>query len=247
MISNSKPWIVTAVACLASSLSVHLANDSCQAQENVPTQDQLQLTGPLLNPEMAVNSVLAELKPGVSLVSHYLNRDDESNNGDSNLFNYSDDEAPNNLQLGTEFQDEDQDPAIKSWQRQWSFKKIEDVKFEMYSGSIIPSDRSPGLLNRISNGSTYLPPNAGTTAYWVAPNLCYQPLLFEDALLERYGKASTILGMQPYRSGVHFAISSILLPIKVFTTRHDVETPLAFDRPGSYTPSQRQIFLPGRR
>lgn len=104
----------------------------------------------------------------------------------------------------------------------------------------VPDDLSVKEVNRIP----FAPPTVvGTTAFWTAPNLYYEPLLWEDPLLERYGRSAEIWGVQPVLSGVHFTVDGALAPFRAFKYRCQVETPLAFERPGSCTQETRELHF----
>lgn len=126
----------------------------------------------------------------------------------------------------------------------WTLRPVAELDLFMYSGDDLPKNTAGATLNAAENGTQPSIANVGTVAAWVAPNLTYQPLLFEDARLERYGYASPYYGVQPIRSGVHFASSSILFPWRVWFHRNECESPLAFERPGSYAPTTRETFVP---
>jgi hypothetical protein len=79
---------------------------------------------------------------------------------------------------------------------------------------------------------------------WEAPNICYQPLYFEDVGLERYGQCRNEI-LQSWLSAAHFFSSAALLPLHM---RHDpiygCEYPLGYCRPGNCTERvfQRQFW-----
>ncbi|MBL8890808.1 MAG: hypothetical protein JNL67_12585 [Planctomycetaceae bacterium] len=125
----------------------------------------------------------------------------------------------------------------------WTFKPVDQLELAMHKDRLHPENSAATVQALASNGLGY-PTNVGTVAAWVAPNITYQPLLFEDARLERYGYASPYFGIQPARSGVHFATSSILFPWRVWFHRNECESPLAFERPGSWAPTMKEVFVP---
>ncbi len=126
----------------------------------------------------------------------------------------------------------------------WSLRSVQELELAMYSDRKRPDDAAGATLSAAENGTHPAIANVGTVAAWIAPNLTYQPLFFEDARLERYGYASPYFGIQPVRSGVHFASSSIVFPWRVWFHRNECESPLAFERPGSCAPMTREVFVP---
>lgn len=138
--------------------------------------------------------------------------------------------------------DETSEPMTTSPNQVWKLKTIHDVTFGHPVNGEVPQDRSASLLSSATNLGA--PPSVGQTVYWVAPNLYYQPLLFEDALLERYGRGAPVWGVQPARSGVHFAIDSFLMPMRAIKYHCEIETPLAFQRPGTCNQPTKEILLP---
>lgn len=128
--------------------------------------------------------------------------------------------------------------------KEWTLQAVSDLKLAMNSAENRPDDSARATLNLVENGTQPSFVNVGTVAAWIAPNLTYQPLLFEDARLERYGYASPYFGVQPFRSGVHFAGSSLVFPLRVWFHRNECESPLAFERPGSCAPPTRELFVP---
>lgn len=126
----------------------------------------------------------------------------------------------------------------------WAFKPIDQLELAMHNDRMRPENAAAATVQASAAGAGPYPKNIGTVTAWVAPNITYQPLLFEDARLERYGYASPYFGIQPARSGVHFAASSILFPWRVWFHRNECESPLAFERPGSWAPTMQEVFVP---
>ncbi len=126
----------------------------------------------------------------------------------------------------------------------WSLRSVQELELAMYSDRKRPDDSAGATLSAAENGTQPAIASVGTVATWIAPNLTYQPLLFEDARLERYGYASPYFGIQPVRSGLHFASSSIVFPWRAWFHRNECESPLAFERPGSCAPMTREVFVP---
>ncbi|MDP1562809.1 MAG: hypothetical protein Q8M16_15635 [Pirellulaceae bacterium] len=128
--------------------------------------------------------------------------------------------------------------------KEWTLTPVSDLKLNMKPEGPPPADSARAALNAAENGAHPSIVNVGTVTGWIAPNLTYQPLLFEDARLERYGYASPYFGVQPFRSGVHFAGSSLVFPLRVWFHRNECESPLAFERPGTCAPQTRELFVP---
>lgn len=126
----------------------------------------------------------------------------------------------------------------------WPRKTINEIKIDIRHGdTVLPQDQSFRLINKDSTKWTEYSPYPKLFA-WVAPNIRYQPLYFEDVALERYGQT-----LPPYQqslaSSLHFFKSLVTLPNQM---RHDrpasCDYPLGFCRPGNPTPCiyQRQYF-----
>lgn len=126
----------------------------------------------------------------------------------------------------------------------WMLRSVDQLGLALHADRQRPDDSAGMVLSAVENGARHDLVQVGSVAAWIAPNLTYQPLLFEDARLERYGYASPYFGVQPIRSGVHFASSSILFPWRAWFHRNECESPLAFERPGSCAPTSREVFVP---
>jgi len=130
--------------------------------------------------------------------------------------------------------------AFGSWPR----KGIRGINVDIREKSFnVPEDRSEQLL--YSGGSQWSSFASTPKVFaWVAPDIRYQPLYFEDVALERYGQTAG-----PYQqsalSAVHMFKSFVLLPHQM---RHDApgscDSPLGFCRPGNQVPYtiQRTYF-----
>ena len=125
----------------------------------------------------------------------------------------------------------------------WPRTGIRSVDLDIRdASSVVPEDRSGQLVNNSSNSWTELAPAPKVFA-WVAPNIRYRPLYFEDVALERYGQTA-----RPYRqsvlSGVHFFTSAALLPIQARQKHpYSCDYPLGFCRPGDTVDYTIQRFL----
>jgi hypothetical protein len=131
----------------------------------------------------------------------------------------------------------------------WPAKNINDIRIDIRELSDkAPGDRSSQLIGYSPKQWTEFTPTPKVFA-WVAPDIRYQPLFFEDVALERYGQT-----LPPYRQTVVSAIrmtnSFFLFPNHM---RHDpifsCDYPLGFCRPGDmvdYTLQQQYLGHPKR-
>ena len=128
----------------------------------------------------------------------------------------------------------------------WPQKGIRGINLDVRETSAnAPEDVSLQLIGSSQSDWTQFYPQQKVFA-WVAPDISYQPLYFEDVALERYG---TTAG--PYHqsliSSFHFFKDFVFLPHKM---RHDVPSscdhPLGFCRPGNSTPYTIQRHYFGR-
>ena len=94
-----------------------------------------------------------------------------------------------------------------------------------------PSSNHPGLFqDRI--------------AMWRAPDIRYQPLYFNDVNLERYGYRCGGDFFQPFASGIHFGLSTVML-VPNMCCQHpgSCDYPLGFCQPGSCAPETKTRWL----
>lgn len=188
--------------------------------------------------------------------------EDENEKGEGRKDNQSADPDNDKDRVGLDFDDEldideedldldyDEDrrpsrPVFGPWPR----KGIRGIRIDIReTGGNAPEDVSSQLLESNRSDWTSFRPQQKVFA-WVAPDIRYQPLYFEDVALERYG-----ITAGPYHqsliSGFHFAKDFLFLTHKM---RHDApkdcDHPLGFCRPGNSTPYsiQRHYFgRPGR-
>ena len=126
---------------------------------------------------------------------------------------------------------------------QWPRKSISAIDLDVREKIGAPSGIAGELMETQKNVWSDFAPELKVYA-WVAPDIRYQPLYFEDVALERYGQTSgerreTIL------STANFFTSALLLP---YHMRRDApgscDYPLGFCRPGDVVPctKQRQLF-----
>ncbi len=102
-----------------------------------------------------------------------------------------------------------------------------------------PTDRSFELHSGVY-GSYYPRPYMPLGVYWCGADIRYQPLYFEDVVLERYGQTRHDL-IQPYFSAARFFISTGLLPLNMLSEHpYDCDFPLGYCLPGNCTPPMYQ-------
>jgi hypothetical protein len=95
-----------------------------------------------------------------------------------------------------------------------------------------PPDRSADLAD-LRNRPWHLVEHPLRIAEWCAPNIGYQPLYFEDPVLERYGYSSGRV-LQPAWSSLHFLGSAAALPIRLIRIHPaSCDYPLGYCRPAS--------------
>ncbi len=126
----------------------------------------------------------------------------------------------------------------------WTLKSVETLKLGIFPDRTHPQDAAEGILAGAPKGPLFEQVQIGRVATWIAPNITYQPLLFEDARVERYGFASPYFAIQPIRSGLHFTNSALLFPIRAVVYRNECESPLAFERPGIKWPRRERCLVP---
>jgi hypothetical protein len=79
--------------------------------------------------------------------------------------------------------------------------------------------------------------------FWAASNVYYNPLYFEDPVLERYGQVHLHDAVQPFYSVARFGGQLIGLPYQMaLCPPHDRVYPLGYYRPGD--PAPRLIYQP---
>lgn len=117
----------------------------------------------------------------------------------------------------------------------WPGKPIQATRIDVRDVSAVtPKDRSYLLTNSLS--ANWAANRGGRKVFaWVAPNIQYQPLYFEDIALERYGE--TRGGLKQFAvSGFHFFKSAALLPYSMSIDHpYSCDHPLGFCRPGNRT------------
>ena len=105
----------------------------------------------------------------------------------------------------------------------------------------IPEDETRSI-GRVSNPQP-MRSHPPALAVWEAPNIRYNPLYFEDVVLERYGQTYP-RGIQPWASAFRFYVQGMALPYNATIDRpFSCESPLGYCRPGRPTANQRQRLI----
>ncbi|MCP4776021.1 MAG: hypothetical protein GY880_17465 [Planctomycetaceae bacterium] len=126
---------------------------------------------------------------------------------------------------------------------QWPRKSIAAISLNVREKKGAPKGIAGELMATQKNVWSEFSPELKVFA-WVAPDIRYQPLYFEDVALERYGQTSGER-LESVRSTANFFTSALLLP---YHMRRDApgscDYPLGFCRPGDVVPctKQRQLF-----
>lgn len=128
-----------------------------------------------------------------------------------------------------------------------AFKPLSEIRVEaQLNRPEMPEDTARNLFSApVSASRTALQRDAwNSTLYmWTPPEYFYRPLYLEEAPLERYGQ-SACPRLQPVLSGAHFFGSSLLLPYTLAVrSPRQWESPLGYDRPGSYADPVRERLV----
>ena len=128
-----------------------------------------------------------------------------------------------------------------------AFKPLSEIQAQpVIQGKTLPADCSGvlfGTAGPVSRDKLGREEWSTSVCSWAAPELCYHPLYFDDAPLERYGQTAG-RWLQPALSGVHFFGNVAALPYKMVAdhpSRHI--SPLGYERPGSAAPAIRERLL----
>jgi hypothetical protein len=120
--------------------------------------------------------------------------------------------------------------TLKDWPR----ISIEEIDIDPRDkAEKVPADRAESLIERYARDWSRF--DAVPKDYcWVAPNLRYQPLYFEDVALERYRQRFINDYWQTAASGTHFFTSLLLLPLHLRQDPiYSCDYPLGWCRPGT--------------
>ena len=119
----------------------------------------------------------------------------------------------------------------------WPANSINEIELRVVEVERVPEDRSELLagFGRVGPVSDSVKVFA-----WEAANIRYQPLYFEDVVLERYGQTMPDY-RQGFRSAAHFALSFTGLSLQLLETPpKSCDYPLGYCRPGTCVPQTRQ-------
>ena len=159
------------------------------------------------------------------------------------------DDQPNNtldgdLDSGFDEEEEPITPQRLSDDRirdNWPKHSLATISLSLAQNGRVPEDRS-GLLQgfgRVGSVSDTVKVFA-----WEAPSIHYQPLYFEDVVLERYGQTLPDY-RQSVRSAIHFGTAFTGLGLQLLETPpRSCDSPLGYCRPGDCVPqtTQRHFF-----
>ena len=159
------------------------------------------------------------------------------------------DDQPNNtldddLDSGFDEEEEPITPQRLSDDRirdNWPKHSLATISLSLAQNGRVPEDRS-GLLQgfgRVGSVSDTVKVFA-----WEAPSIHYQPLYFEDVVLERYGQTLPDY-RQSVRSAIHFGTAFTGLGFQLLETPpRSCDSPLGYCRPGDCVPqtTQRHFF-----
>ena len=123
----------------------------------------------------------------------------------------------------------------------WPKHSLATINLSLAQNGRVPEDRS-GLLQgfgRVGSVSDTV-----KMFGWEAPSIHYQPLYFEDVVLERYGQTLPDY-RQSVRSAIHFGTAFTGLGFQLLETPpRSCDSPLGYCRPGDCVPqtTQRHFF-----
>ncbi len=125
----------------------------------------------------------------------------------------------------------------------WPRRTISEIRMTVKDdNAVVPPDKSY-LLTEMESPDWFTAPSGDKVFAWVAPNIHYQPLYFQDVPLERYGQTCGGL-KQIGASGLHFFTSFCRLPYAVIVDPpRSCEYPLGYCRPGNPAPLTHQKLL----
>ena len=125
----------------------------------------------------------------------------------------------------------------------WPKHSINEIGLSLDEVGRVPEDRS-GLLQEYGR---FGPVSESVKVFaWEAPDIRYQPLFFEDVVLERYGQTLPDY-RQGVRSAIHFGTAFTGLSLQLLETpSRSCDYSLGYCRPGTCVPqtTQRHFFGP---
>ena len=123
----------------------------------------------------------------------------------------------------------------------WPKHSMSAISLSLTEVGRVPEDRSQLLREYGRVGPVS---ESGKVFAWAAPNIRYQPLFFEDVVLERYGQTLPDY-RQGFRSAIHFGTAFTGLSLQMLETPpRSCDYPLGYCRPGTCVPqtTQRHFF-----
>lgn len=123
----------------------------------------------------------------------------------------------------------------------WPKHSLATISLSLAKNGRVPEDRS-GLLQGFGRVGTVS--DTVKVFAWEAPSIHYQPLYFEDVVLERYGQTLPAY-RQSVRSAIHFGTAFTGLAFQMLETPpRSCDSPLGYCRPGACVPqtTQRHFF-----
>lgn len=116
-------------------------------------------------------------------------------------------------------------------------EKITELQTNIHNEKISPVDRYAKIDTGPFIHRSFYP----KAVLWEAPNICYNPLYFQDVGAERYGQDACLL--QPVLSGAHFFGRTVALPLHAMVRcPFSCDYPLGHYRPGNCNPYLHYSF-----
>ena len=124
----------------------------------------------------------------------------------------------------------------------WPKHSISEIGLSLDEVGRVPEDRS-GLLQEYGR---FGPVSESVKVFaWEAPDIRYQPLFFEDVVLERYGQTLPDY-RQGVRSAIHFGTAFTGLSLQLLETpSRSCDYSLGYCRPGTCVPQTTQRHFVG--
>ena len=203
----------------------------------LPTTTQGQISSPQLEPP----------RPQLELE---VDQEDDASSEMSELNDQSDDPMDGGLDedLNSGFEEEEEEEPIvpdrlsdDRIRENWPRHSLATISLSLAESGRVPVDRSQLLQEFGRVGSVS---NTVKVFGWEAPSIRYQPLYFEDVVLERYGQTLPDY-RQGVRSAIHFGTALTGLALQMYETPpRSCDSPLGYCRPGDCVPqtTQRHFF-----
>jgi hypothetical protein len=119
-----------------------------------------------------------------------------------------------------------QTTPIQDQEPTWPPKSVGEINVDPHDHSDQkPADASVRLFETAPTNHWFNTPFAFQIVHWTAPNICFQPLYFEDVRLERCGERAWGC-LDVARSGTLFYADALALPLKpLWVSPHDCVRP----------------------